>query len=376
MSKLFFFFPLASIGGTERVHLDVLNALSDYDKEIYIRYRRNPWKGMAYRKSREANVEGIQLLPEFKKHGTVHIVSRFLEAPRCGRLIGAWFTKRLTKKINACENPIVVFWHRESIAFLWEHLAPHVKIIDIIHNNSNNDSPDATYLTMDWASRLNARVLVHQGLMKFIAPLYEKELQLNDLTSRLTVIPHGVPIPDSMPNKTSDGFHVLFVGRNAQEKRFPLFLEIAKRLATNTTIHFHVVGIEPSNDSMEQENIQWHGVISDKKSLEALYRYCHVLILTSSSEGFPMVIAEAMASGCVPIVTSVGAIPNLLQHGKEVFLTSPDHCVNESVDIINALINDPERFNEQAKKAYIYACKHFDLTRFTLDWRTFIQSLG
>lgn len=376
MPKLFFFFPLASIGGTERVHLDVLNALTDFDKEIYIRYRRNPWKGIAFRKTQAANIEGIQLLPEFKKHGAVTFVSNFIEAPRFGRLIRACFIKRLAKKINACENPIVVFWHRESIAFLWEHLAPHVKIIDIIHNNSNNDSPDATYLTMDWAPRINARVLVHQGLMKFIEPLYEVDPQRKELSSRLRVIPHGVRIPENMPSKASDGFNVLFVGRDAQEKRFHLFIEIAKRLASNAAIRFHVVGIEPSYDSMEQKNMQWHGVISDKKSLEALYRYCHVLVLTSSSEGFPMVIAEAMASGCVPIVTSVGAIPDLLQHGEEVFLTSADHCVDESVDIINALIDDPERFNEHAKKAYIYACKHFDLTRFTLDWRTFIQSLG
>ena len=135
MTNIFYFFPLASVGGTERVHLDVLNALSIYPTEIFIRYKVTPWKGMAFKATSEARNEGIQLLSSFKLHGAVTFLSSYLEAPRLGRLIRSWYVKRLARRINSCPNSVVLFWHRESIEFLWPYLDSHVRIIYIFHNN-------------------------------------------------------------------------------------------------------------------------------------------------------------------------------------------------------------------------------------------------
>jgi len=46
----------------------------------------------------------------------------------------------------------------------------------------------------------------------------------------------------------------------------------------------------------------------NKSSLNKIYEKCHLLVLPSNSEGFPKVIAEAGAYGCVPVVSKVGAI--------------------------------------------------------------------
>ena len=370
--QLFYFFPLASVGGTERVHLDVLNALSQYPAEIFIRYKVNPWKGMAFKQSKEGRKEGIQLKLEFEAYGKCTFLSDYLEAPRFGRFIRAWYINRLVKKINACSNPIVIFWHRESIEFLWKQLAPHVKIIDIVHNNSNNDVPDSSYLVNDWATRINRRVLVNAGLMLWISPLYQNQQNPEALLQRISIINHQVSIPKELPIKSMDVFRVLYVGRDAKEKRISLFFEIAEHFANDSRVRFEAIGIDQSDKV--PNNVHCYGVITDKKTIEQHYASSHVLVLTSESEGFPKVIAEAMAYGCVPIVTRVGSIPEVLN--ELAFLTDPKNCVSETVDRINSFLQEPEVYQQLSKKAYLYATEHFDEDRFNNAWRELIQSLG
>jgi glycosyltransferase involved in cell wall biosynthesis len=98
-----------------------------------------------------------------------------------------------------------------------------------------------------------------------------------------------------------------------------------------------------------------------------MYARAHVLVLTSESEGFPKVIAEAMAFGCIPIATAVGAIPEMLNHGECAFLTDPKQCVEETIEYIDRLRQDPVDFTERSKKAYFYAKNHFDSERFNVE---------
>ena len=371
---IFCFFPLASVGGTEHVHLDVLMALGASHKEIYIRYKVNPWKGMAFKATSEARNEGIQLLSSFKLHGSVTFLSSYLEAPRLGRLIRSWYVKRLARRINSCPNALVLFWHRESIEFLWPYLDSHVRIIDIVHNNSNNQSPDAHYLLNDWAPRINHRVLVNGGLKKWILPLYAAANYPDELANRISTINHTVTIPDELPNKSTSVFNVLFVGRDSKEKRMELFLEITKRLAHIPFIQFHLIGIE--REVAIGANLTSHGVLIDRAQIESMYARAHVLVLTSESEGFPKVIAEAMAFGCVPIVTAVGAIPEVLNHGEQAILTDPLNCVNETVNFLSTFLVDRTEYETLSKKAYLYAKEEFDTNRFNNEWRTLIQTLS
>ncbi|MBK6876945.1 MAG: glycosyltransferase [Ignavibacteria bacterium] len=45
-----------------------------------------------------------------------------------------------------------------------------------------------------------------------------------------------------------------------------------------------------------------------RQGLEKIYSDSHIIILPSKSEGFPKVIAEAAAYGCVPIVSDVSSV--------------------------------------------------------------------
>jgi glycosyltransferase involved in cell wall biosynthesis len=70
--------------------------------------------------------------------------------------------------------------------------------------------------------------------------------------------------------------------------------------------------------------------------LKEIYKTSQFLILPSKSEGWPKAVAEAMAFGCIPIVTSVSCIPYMLDYGKRGIIIDSD--LNNAVfKVINHL---------------------------------------
>jgi glycosyltransferase involved in cell wall biosynthesis len=66
-----------------------------------------------------------------------------------------------------------------------------------------------------------------------------------------------------------------------------------------------------------------------REQLNALYAKAHFFILPSENEGFPKVVPEAGAYGCIPIVTDVSCIGQYIQDGINGFL-----LVDNSVETI------------------------------------------
>lgn len=377
--EIFFFMPLLSIGGTEMVHLDVIKALKVYPVKIFIRYSSNVWKGREYSQSTKAKQEGKAMLAEFKEYGPVTFLDRFLEAPRLGRIIKKLFIRFLVKKINRAKNPIIIFWHRESVDFLIDKVAPHVKIIDIVHNNSNNDAADPVYLLNDWVPRIDKRVLISEGLMKWIDPLYIEYGYSSAFMGRITVINHCVSFPsEGIITKQYDKMHVLFIGRDSNEKRFHYFLEIIHELIKDgLPLEIHIIGPDHTDyPAVKSHQINWYGTLSNRDLIEQIYRKSHVLVNTSSSEGFPKVLAEAMAFSCIPIATAVGDVPSQIRMNQNGYLTSSTNCVSETIAILKQLHSNPEELSRIAENCYLYAITKFSEERFKHEWTSVIESLG
>ena len=113
--------------------------------------------------------------------------------------------------------------------------------------------------------------------------------------------------------------------------------------------------------SISGVNVDFLGEI-DKNQLHKIYEKCHLIILPSDSEGFPKVIAEAGAYGCVPIVSKVGSIVHYINSSNGYLLSQ-----NNSRSIYNnlCLVNvSREHLKSKAKKV-VELSKDFTFEKYT-----------
>ena len=115
---------------------------------------------------------------------------------------------------------------------------------------------------------------------------------------------------------------ILFVGRLEKAKGVQRSLNIVERLVREgIQVSLDLVGDGPQRAQFEQataklgisEFVKFHGWLP-RTVLPTLYESAHFLLLpTSSSEGWPKVLGEAMAYGVVPVSTNVSSIPQYLR---------------------------------------------------------------
>lgn len=91
----------------------------------------------------------------------------------------------------------------------------------------------------------------------------------------------------------------------------------------------------------------------------ALLQKSAVLILPSYSEGFPMVVLEAMATGVPVIATPVGGLPALLQDGEHLLFTEPGNPAMLARQI-DRVLSDPA-LQERLRRKGIEYVQHHDV---------------
>ncbi len=74
--------------------------------------------------------------------------------------------------------------------------------------------------------------------------------------------------------------------------------------------------------ALAPENVEFTGWLSDEE-LQDMYRRAPVYVQASRHEGFGLAVAEAMLAGCVPVVTDVTAMPEVVD-GAGVLIPSQE----------------------------------------------------
>ena len=90
--------------------------------------------------------------------------------------------------------------------------------------------------------------------------------------------------------------------------------ELLAAFKEKPALNLHIVGPDSSGYLKDvcESNIIKHGELSHDKTIEIM-RDMDALILPSYSEGFPLVILEAMAVGLPVIATDVGSVKEMIE---------------------------------------------------------------
>lgn len=109
------------------------------------------------------------------------------------------------------------------------------------------------------------------------------------------------------------------------------------------------------------DRISFAGWVDDQQK-RRLLREADVFVLPSHAEGLPNALVEAMAAGLPSVVTTVGAIPNIVTHGREGLLVAPrDH--RALIAAIRQLSLDENLRRAMGEAAYAMASKRFSVER-------------
>jgi glycosyltransferase involved in cell wall biosynthesis len=88
-----------------------------------------------------------------------------------------------------------------------------------------------------------------------------------------------------------------------------------------------------------------------REEINVYYEKSHVLLLPSiASEGFPKVLAEAAAYGCIPIATNISSIGHYIKNGENGFLLS-NNLPSQLADVLQYLIDNKSELPAIAQRA-------------------------
>jgi glycosyltransferase involved in cell wall biosynthesis len=186
---------------------------------------------------------------------------------------------------------------------------------------------------------------------------------------RTAVIYNGVDLA-SFPPRAQDGaeqVRVLSVGRLKAPKDFSTQVRALATLPSGS-FRCRIIGDGPGRPALEAE-LRRLGLLEvvelagEREDVPEQLAKADVFVLSTTSEGFPMTVLEAMAAGLPVVASAVGGVPELvLQEETGLLVPARDHEALAAA--LDRLISDRDlrrRFGEAGRKR---AQNDYDLASF------------
>lgn len=242
----------------------------------------------------------------------------------------------------------------------------HVVVLHIVHGSHLTDEGDAVR---------PSRAEVFGKLAAFDAVVFCTDRQAQDarrMAGRLPLlltVPHPVRVREVDTTAPREG--VAVVARLEPIKRVEDALAAVRRARTEEPgLTLDVYGDGPAGDTLraiagEDGGIRFHGF--DPNAGAAL-RERSVLLLTSKSEAFSLVIAEAMAAGCLPIAYDVPYGPReLILDGRTGWLVPSGDVAALTDAVVRAVRLTPEE-TARMRRAAVERARLYDEDAVLARW--------
>ncbi len=329
-------------GGAERVVLDLAEAINDLKFKVVI----GAFVNFHFRKN-----QFIERLKEKAISHEVFWLKRTIDFENIFKLIK--FISR--EKINI----IHTHGYRSDIIGLIAAKANRLPIVSTLHGWVNIDPRLRFYGHCDrFALRFFDRILpVSDQIKDDLAALRFKPHKISRLHNSVDIhLDHKLKKGGATHFKSSDDFLIGIIGRLSPEKNVAGFLEAARLLLPKfRKVKFLIVGDGPERQNLEKTaasqnltgRIQFCGFVND---MEPIYQSLDLLVISSKTEGIPLVVLEAMKHAIPVVSTRVGGIPEIIEDGIDGMIVEPNdpRAIAAAIEI---LLKDTDRYREISRNA-------------------------
>lgn len=222
--------------------------------------------------------------------------------------------------------------YRSDIVASGAARARRIPTVTTVHGFTGGDLKNRLYERLQQRSfrRFDAVVAVSM-------PLAQRLSEQGVRPERLHLLPNAYAATEPPCTRTAararlgvapDGVRIGWVGRLSPEKGADVLVDALAYLRQPAGVPVSVLGEGAEGTTLRAraaerevgERITWHGTVPNARRLLPAF---DVLVLSSRTEGTPMVVLEAMAAGVPIVATSVGGVPNVLSP-REALLVQPD----------------------------------------------------
>jgi glycosyltransferase involved in cell wall biosynthesis len=183
-----------------------------------------------------------------------------------------------------------------------------------------------------------------------------------DLEGRMTVLHNAVEVPDIALDEVIDArsesqtFRVVFLGSVGDRKGCGELLEAADQVENSSDIQFYLLGTGEQDGDLERykrrardmslSNVYFPGYVSGDQKADQL-KQADLFVLPSRADNFPISLLEAMSYGLPVVVSSVGAMDEVVTEDNGIVIRPRD--VDALVEAIEFMYHHSERREEMGR---------------------------
>lgn len=176
---------------------------------------------------------------------------------------------------------------------------------------------------------------------------------------RIVILPNVIDMKKFQVIDKHREYDIISVSRLDKHKNVSLLLRAIAKIKTTKEIKALIVGDGPEFYNLIteskilgiSENVHFEGWVRDENMKIDLFNNCKIYVLCSKGEGFPLALLEGMACGCVPIITDVGDITDLVSSEINGYILKDYNDENELASLLELATSSPEKINRLSAKA-------------------------
>lgn len=179
-------------------------------------------------------------------------------------------------------------------------------------------------------------------------------------SNKLVILPN---IPnmcfENVKTNVEKKYDIISFSRIDKNKNISLLIKAISKLKNEFSLKVMIAGDgselknlkKMSSDLNLDDIIEFVGYISGNDAKIKAYTNSKIFVSCSKGEGFPVSLLEAMLCGCVPVISNVGDIIDVIVQGENGFIFNDTDNEEELINLLRTLLINNELLESTSDKA-------------------------